>query len=114
MIRIIWGVEHEMIFLVATGILLVVGYLIKYKKIAWLISGYNTSSKEEKAKYDVDRLCKYVGNYIFILAAMFLILAIVVEVFGEDSKIFAATGIAIAAVAIGGIIYLNTGDKLKK
>ena len=61
-----------MIFLPVVLILLIIGLFVKYKKVTWLISGYNTASKEEKAKYDVEKLTKYFGNFLFVLAGAFL------------------------------------------
>ena len=80
-----------------------------------MISGYNTASAEEKAKYDIDKLCQYMGNYIFILAKLFLILAIFSMISEDkDSQIFLVMGILIAITAIGGIIFMITKDRVKK
>lgn len=39
-----------MLFFLPTTVLLMIGGLIKYKKVTWLISGYNTASKQEKER----------------------------------------------------------------
>ncbi len=53
---------------VGIGVFLVIlGYLMKVKKWSWLIAGYNTSSAEEKAKYDTEALCKGLGNFMYFL-----------------------------------------------
>ncbi|MFU0827925.1 MAG: hypothetical protein ACFWTJ_10435 [Lachnoclostridium sp.] len=49
-------------------IFIVFGILIKYKKCYWLISGYNTSSKEKKKNIDIAGLSKFTGNFCFIIA----------------------------------------------
>ncbi|NBG88227.1 DUF3784 domain-containing protein [Isachenkonia alkalipeptolytica] len=42
-----------------SGLLLIIlGYLIKEKKMTLLIAGYNTSSKKKKAEYDTEALSK--------------------------------------------------------
>ena len=36
---------------------------------SWLISGYNTASKEEKAKYNEKKLCRTMGIGMSVIAA---------------------------------------------
>ena len=45
-------------------------------KGSWLIAGYNTASKKEKAKYDEKLLCKVVGVGLLVIAAAILFMAI--------------------------------------
>ncbi|MEM7769739.1 MAG: DUF3784 domain-containing protein [Cyanobacteria bacterium P01_A01_bin.37] len=47
---------------------IVLGILIKYFKMYFLIAGYNTMSKEEKAKYDIDGLASVFRNAMFGMA----------------------------------------------
>jgi len=42
-----------MIFLPIVLILSIIGWLVKFKKVTWLISGYNTASKQKKEEYDI-------------------------------------------------------------
>lgn len=39
---------------------------------SWLISGYNTASKEEKAKYNEKKLCRTMGIGMSIIAILLL------------------------------------------
>ena len=45
-------------------------------KGSWLIAGYNTASKKEKAKYDEKLLCEVVGVGLLVIAAAVLFMAI--------------------------------------
>lgn len=45
-----------------------------------LIAGYNTSSKEEKEKYNAKKLCRVVGSGMAVITVMILIMAIGQEV----------------------------------
>lgn len=45
----------------------------------WLISGYNTASKEEKSKYDEKKLCRITGAGMAVITVMLLIMGL-----GED------------------------------
>jgi hypothetical protein len=44
---------------------ILIGILIKYAKMYFLIAGYNTMSKEEKSKYDVDGIATVFRNTMF-------------------------------------------------
>lgn len=104
-----------MIFFFPTAVLLIVGWLIKYKKVTWLISGYNTASKQEKQRYDIEKLCKYMGNFIFILAGIFFVMAIINVLISGYAEMVIWIGFGVLAVAIVcGIVYLNTGNRVKK
>ena len=88
------------------------GCLIKYGKVAWLISGYNTSSKEEKEKYDVEALCQGVGHFLFALAGTLLIPAAGGLLNAEWAV---HTGwILFVLATIVFLIYANTGNRYKK
>lgn len=53
-------------------ILAVIGALIRFKKAYWLISGYNTMSREKKEKVDIEGLGRFTGNICFVYAAVIL------------------------------------------
>lgn len=104
-----------MVFFFPAGLLLLIGWLIKYKKATWLISGYNTSSREEKQKYDVEKLCKYMGNFLFSLSSLLIIMAIAVSLASNYENEITTFGFVVFVITlIIGIIYLNTGNRLKK
>ncbi len=58
------------ILLLPTIVLTITAILIKYYKCYWLISGYNTSSKKEKEKYNTEGLGNFMGNVLFVLAGI--------------------------------------------
>jgi len=43
---------------------------------SWFISGYNTASKEEKAKYDEKKLCRTIGIGMSIIAILVLVMGL--------------------------------------
>jgi Ca2+/Na+ antiporter len=104
-----------MIFLPVALLLFVVGLFVKYKKVTWLISGYNTASKEKKAEYDVEKLTKHVGNFLFILAGTYLFWGILLLLLPQYTELIIWLGFGSSfIVIIAGIIYLNTGKRLMK
>lgn len=104
-----------LIFLLPAALLVLLGWLIKYRQVTWLISGYNTASKKEKERYDIDKLCKYMGNFIFILASILLMVAIGGIVFARYiDKIISVGFCVFVAVIVCGLVYLNTGKRVLK
>lgn len=58
--------------LIPVTLLVVTGFLIKYKKAYWLISGYNTMSAEKKKNVDTEALGEFIANVCFIIAGIVL------------------------------------------
>lgn len=54
--------------IVTAIIFIVLGIIIKYGKMYWLIAGYNTMSKEEKEKYDIEGIATVFRNALFGMA----------------------------------------------
>lgn len=107
-----------MIFFIFLGIaimLYVIGGFIRWKKVTWLISGYNTASKEEKQKYDIDKLCYHMSNFIFVLASIWLAMTLLMLIMPQHLELIIYVGIGAETIAmILGIIYLNTGNRVMK
>ena len=51
----------DWIIWVVFAIFLVISIMLLFGHGSWFISGYNTASKEEKAKYDKKKLCRTTG-----------------------------------------------------
>jgi len=92
--------------------LVLLGCLIKYGKVAWLISGYNTSSKEAKEQYDVEALCRGVGHFLFALAGTMIIPA--AGRFFKAEWAIHAGWILFTVTIIAFVIYANTGNRYRK
>lgn len=54
----------------------VIGIAIKYRKAYWLISGYNTMSKEKKKNVDIKNLGEFSGNMCLIISGIILVAAV--------------------------------------
>jgi hypothetical protein len=104
-----------MIYLIPAGVFFLMGWLIRYKKQTWLISGYNISSKEKKEKYDLDKLTRLMGSFLFLLGSVFLLMFVAsILLTGYENEI-AWVGFSVESlVIIAGLIYLNTGNRVKK
>lgn len=96
-------------------LLLFVGWLVKYRKWTWLIAGYNTASKSQKETYDIEKLTRHVGNLIFILAGIFVIMGLANLIMRDSLESIVRIGtVVFIATAVLGLVYINTGNRLKK
>ena len=100
------------VFLVITALFVVLGIIFASGKGANLIAGYNTASREEKAKTDEKKLLKAMSVFMFVLAGCFLVSALS-QVFHVNTLIWIGQAL-FAAALIAGLIYLNTGDRFRK
>ncbi|MDK0625828.1 DUF3784 domain-containing protein [Clostridium perfringens] len=78
------------------------------------VAGYNTASKEEKEKIDEKKLSGFMRKFLFVLGLIQLVLSIVeILKFNEEGLVFLVNVIFII-VTLGGIIYMNTGNRFEK
>ena len=57
----------------AAILFIVLGVLIKYGKMYFLIAGYNTMPQEDKEKYDIDGIATVFRNAMFAMALINII-----------------------------------------
>ena len=96
-----------------TILLFALGWLVRVKKTTWLISGYNTSSKEDKAKYDIDKLTKHVGSFLYILGFIWGVMAVLGIIFTSEIDTVMISGMIVLTITIVcGVIWLNTGNRV--
>lgn len=100
-----------MIHLLIAIMFIFLAYLIKYKQWSWLIAGYNTSTKNQKEKYDEEALCRGVGNLMFTLTGIAFIGSIG-EFFNVDWIMTFSWGLFLLAIIVA-VIY-TTGTRFKK
>lgn len=77
-----------------------------------MIAGFNTKSPEEKERYDVPALCRFMGKVMFALG-----LSMMPWVFGVVYKadwMFAVGTAVFFVVTMLTVIYINTGNRFKK
>ena len=91
--------------------LLIASILLLQGKGAMLIAGYNTLSAEDKAKYDKVALCKAVGKIVLCITFS-IVLIFMGEFFQLNWLLIVGTSLMIAII-IGGLIYLNTGNRYR-
>lgn len=100
------------VFLSMIVLFLVLGLILSRGKGAFLIAGYNTASKAEKAKYDEKALCRFMGKIMFALAGCQGIMALGILVVGMWLY-YVGIGLFLVVV-FGTVIYANTGNRFQK
>ena len=66
---------------------------------SWVISGYNTATKEEKEKYDKKKLCRTMGIGMSIIAILALIMGVLENILSAFF-VYIALGIILIDVAV--------------
>jgi biotin transporter BioY len=108
------GRKMWMISLISGLFTFFLGFIIRVFKMSYLIAGYNTASKEEKKKYDEEKVVKFVSSLIMISSAFFIIgclLSLLISTMQET--IFFGSVIFFTGCIIGGIIYFNISGYAK-
>lgn len=97
---------------ITASLLAVLGIAFFCGKGSSLIAGYNTASSEEKEQIDEKSLCRAMGSLMFVLASCCCVMALS-GIF--DNIVFLWIGVVLfAVVTIGGVIYMNTSQKINK
>nr|WP_173707319.1 DUF3784 domain-containing protein [Clostridium beijerinckii] len=93
-------------------IFIIIGFLLMNNKCLWLISGYNTMTKEEKEKYDKKALCKFMSYLMFAIAACQGFIAL--GDYLRKSWIWILASTIMIVICIGAVIYCNRGNRFLK
>ena len=88
-----WIVWFSFIILEVLSIVLLSGHG------GWFISGYNTASKEEKAKYDEKKLCRTMGSGMSVITILILIMGLFEDMLPAFFA-YIALGIILADVVV--------------
>ena len=59
---------YIIIFSIVSLLFVFLGIAISRYKCYWLIAGYNTASKEEKARIDIENVAKHMSRMCYLIA----------------------------------------------
>lgn len=100
---------------IISGIIIIVfialGFVLMRGKGAFLIAGYNTMPEDEKAKYDVIALCKFMGKMMFLFA--FSMVFWVLSEILEQNWLFVVGIILFMGTMLFLLIYMNTNNRFQ-
>ena len=98
--------------LTTVALFILLGVVFLRGKGAFLIAGHNTLPPEEKAKVDEKKLTRFMGKFMFALAACWSLLAFS-EIF--RTMLLLWLGIALTFITtIAGCVYANTGNRFQQ
>ncbi|OZS76699.1 hypothetical protein CF394_15320 [Tetzosporium hominis] len=90
---------------------LVMAYFLSQGKGAFLIAGYNTMSKKEKAKYDELALCKFMSKVLYGISFSMVLLSLSEWL---EMPILMWIGIAfMTGLIVFTLVYSNTGNRFR-
>lgn len=91
---------------------IVLGIIFSFGKGAFLIAGFNTLEKEERDKYDVPSLCRFMGKLMFLIAFCIGLLTLSDMLFNR--MLYYLGNLLLIGCIVLAIVYMNTGDRFKK
>ncbi len=89
---------------------ILIGFAIKYAKMYFLIAGYNTMPKAEKAKINIEALGRFLGNVLFTMGAIVLVADLLIEYFDTPE---AGLYIQLPVIVIG-VLWIIVRSNSKK
>ena len=93
-------------------IFIIIGILIKYGKMYFLIAGYNTMTKEEQEKVDIVGISNVFRNALFGMAFV-IILGYFAAQYFENENIEIATFVAATVIGIPYLLIESNSKKYK-
>lgn len=89
---------------------LIMGFFLSQGKGAFLIAGYNTLPKSEKAKYDEVAMCKFMGKMLYGISFTMLLFSLSEWL---EMPVFLWIGLALmSALIVFTLVYANTGKSV--
>lgn len=98
--------------LLIAGFMVVLGIIFSQGKGAFLIAGYNTSSKEEQDSYDTPALCRFMGKMMFLMAFCVILWGIS-DLIHWTPLLYIGIGLFFSVIVFM-LIYANTNNRFKK
>ncbi|MDK2915489.1 MAG: hypothetical protein PWR25_46 [Euryarchaeota archaeon] len=95
-------------------ITLVIGIVIRVFNASSLIAGYNTASAAERAKYDEKALTRFAGNLLIAASLVLLAGGLLPAAFGAPDAVAGASWVLFAAIIVGAIVFMNTGERFRR
>jgi hypothetical protein len=99
--------------LLAGGLMLFLGIIIRVFNLSGLIAGYNTASPAEKAKYNEKALTRFVGLMLISSGGILLIGGIFILLNIASEFIMAVSWALFFVIIIFGLFYVNLSPKFK-
>lgn len=100
------------VVLASSGVLIALAAVLLSGRGAFLIAGYNTMSKAEKARWDERALCRFMGKVLLPIGVLMPLVA-VAGIF-DLPWLATAYGLGVVALCAFAVIYCNTGNRFRR
>lgn len=102
------------VYVCAALLMAVVGNLVRLTQSGWMIAGYNTMSGEEKDRWNLDALKRFISRLFFLEAILLLVFGLLqwLDVLGADVAASICWPVFVMTL-IAGVLYVNTGKRFK-
>lgn len=100
--------------LIIVGLLFIIlGILIKYAKMYYLLAGYNTMSKKEQDKYDIEGIASIFRNGMFGMAIIMFI-GFIISQYLNNPKIEMYSLFIAIAIGLPYLLIKSNSKRFKK
>ncbi len=97
----------------AGGLMLALGIVIRVFDLSGLIAGYNTASPKEKAKYNEKALTRFVGWMLIVSGGILLIAGVFIVLKVASGFMMAVSWALFFVIMIFGLFYVNLSPRFK-
>lgn len=94
--------------------MLIIGILMYGGKAGFLLAGYDTMSREEKAKWDEKRLLRFSGKCIIVLSILPIGMELLILVGLPFGPVYGIGWTAYVLLIVWMIVYMNTKKRFRK
>ena len=94
--------------------MLVIGILMYGGKAGFLLAGYNTMSREEKAEWDEKRLLRFSGKCIIVLSILPIGMELLILAGLPLGPVYGIGWTAYVLLIVWMIVYMNTKKRFRK
>lgn len=94
--------------------MLIIGILLYGGKAGFLLAGYNTMSREEKAKWDEKKLLRFSGKCIIVLSILPIGMELLILAGLPFGPVYGIGWTAYVLLIVWMIVYMNTKKRFRK
>lgn len=101
--------------IILVSVFLIIGFIFRTGKAAFLISGFNSLTPCERKKWNENKLSKFAGNIFLLISLLYIIALIITYTFPKTSKCtFSYVTSFSIVIGLSGAIYVNFSKRFKK
>lgn len=96
------------------ALLLILGLLIRRFNLGFLIAGYNTSSAEQKTRWNENELTRFIGSMLTVCGAVLLAGGVLIAFHIAAEAALGVSWAVFFVVMLWALIFVNMSRRFKK